>query len=108
MTEQELLETEATHIVATGESSFAPTATPAAASTPAPPGIDWDAAAYHETTVEETFVEERYDTVTPAYAPRGRWDFTEAQRIILSLLLWLNIVILTLVVLILTGHFDLG
>lgn len=37
------------------------------------------------------------------YAPRGTWDFTDAQRIIIGVLLWLNIIVLTLAVLLVTG-----
>lgn len=36
-------------------------------------------------------------------APRGKWQFTDAQRIIIAVLLWLNIIILTLAVLLVTG-----
>ena len=37
------------------------------------------------------------------YAPRGKWEFTDAQRIIIAVLLWLNIIILTLAVLAVMG-----
>jgi hypothetical protein len=42
------------------------------------------------------------DEVT-LYAPRGKWEFTDAQRIIIAVLLWLNIIILTLAVLAVMG-----
>lgn len=42
------------------------------------------------------------DEVT-SYAPRGKWDFTGAQRIILAILLWLNIIVLALAILLITG-----
>ena len=45
---------------------------------------------------------EERDEVT-LYAPRGTWDFTDAQRIIIAILLWLNIIILTLAVLAVLG-----
>jgi hypothetical protein len=37
------------------------------------------------------------------YAPRGKWQFTDAQRIIIAVLLWLNIIILTMAVLAVLG-----
>ena len=37
------------------------------------------------------------------YRPRGKWDFTDAQRIIIAILLWLNIIVLTIVVLAVLG-----
>ncbi len=45
---------------------------------------------------------EETDQVTTA-APRSRWDFTDAQRIIIGVLLWLNIVVLVIVVLLILG-----
>ena len=38
------------------------------------------------------------------YAPRGRWEFTDAQRIIVAVLLWLNIIIFVLGALLITGR----
>jgi len=46
---------------------------------------------------------EETDDVIVYTAPRGKWDFTDAQRIIIAVLLWLNIIILVLAVLIVTG-----
>lgn len=44
------------------------------------------------------------NNVAPALPRRGAWDFTDAQRIVLSLLLWLNIIMLTVGYLALTGQ----
>ena len=46
---------------------------------------------------------EEADEVVVYTAPRGKWEFTNAQRIIIAVLLWLNIIILTLAVLLVTG-----
>ncbi len=46
---------------------------------------------------------EETDEVVVYSAPRGTWDFTDAQRIIIAVLLWLNIIVLTLAVLLITG-----
>ena len=46
---------------------------------------------------------EETDEVVVYAAPRGKWDFTDAQRIIIGVLLWLNIIILTLAVLAVMG-----
>ena len=46
---------------------------------------------------------EEADEVVVYTAPRGKWEFTDAQRIIIAVLLWLNIIILTLAVLLVTG-----
>ena len=46
---------------------------------------------------------EEADEVVVYIAPRGKWEFTDAQRIIIAVLLWLNIIILTLAVLLVTG-----
>ena len=54
-----------------------------------------------QTYTEVTHTEETYEVVT--YRPRGKWDFTDAQRIIIGVLLWLNIIILTMAVLAVTG-----
>jgi len=43
-------------------------------------------------------------TVETTYRPRGKWEFTDSQRIVIGVLLWLNILILVLVVLVLTGQ----
>lgn len=48
---------------------------------------------------------EEPDEVT-TYAPRGKWDFTDAQRIIIAILLWLNIIVVVIAVLAITGMLD--
>ena len=68
--------------------------------------VDWDAA--------PVYVENETVVATAAVAPvaepvavvpaRGRWDFTDAQRIILALLIWLNILVLGIGYLALTGQ----
>jgi hypothetical protein len=39
--------------------------------------------------------------------PRGRWDFTEGQRIVIGFLLWLNILVLVVLYLAFTGQLAL-
>ena len=46
---------------------------------------------------------EQTDEVVGYSAPRGKWDFTDAQRIIIAVLLWLNIIILVMAVLAVLG-----
>ncbi|MBP8948335.1 MAG: hypothetical protein KBG73_05795 [Candidatus Promineofilum sp.] len=46
---------------------------------------------------------EQTDEVVVYSAPRGKWDFTDAQRIIIAVLLWLNIIILVMAVLAVLG-----
>ena len=46
---------------------------------------------------------EQTDEVVVYSAPRGKWDFTDAQRIIIAVLLWLNIIILVMAVLVVMG-----
>jgi hypothetical protein len=46
---------------------------------------------------------EETDEVVVYTAPRGKWDFTDAQRIIIALLLWLNIIVLVMAVLVVLG-----
>lgn len=63
--------------------------------------IDWDAAPSGDQ------MDDRYYTSEPAptyYAPRGRWDFTNSQRVILALLIWLNIMMLIFGYLVITGQ----
>jgi len=68
------------------------------------PAIDWESGPIErEAVYEETVVTE----AQPARVPRGRWDFTNAQRIILALLLWLNIMVLVLGALLITGRLTL-
>ncbi len=63
--------------------------------------VDWDAATVYEETVVTTSTE---PGVTTYYAPRGRWDFTNGQRVILGVLLWLNILVAITGYLVLTGQ----
>ena len=68
--------------------------------------VDWDAAPVyveHETVVATAPVA---SAVAPAAVvpARGRWDFTDAQRIILGLLIWRNILVLAVGYLALTGQ----
>jgi len=61
-------------------------------------------------TIESEQIEEAsaesYEMV--AYrAPRGAWDFTEAQRIALSFLIWLNIIVFVVGYLTITGQVSL-
>lgn len=76
----------------------------------APPEVaaELEAAPVALESVEETVVHETrtYTVYEPAYAPRSKWDFTEGQRIIIGVLLWLNILIATLAWLVLTGRFN--
>lgn len=70
------------------------------------PAVDWDAApvyAEHETFVVTTPVVAEVEPVA-APAARGRWEFTDGQRIILALLIWLNIMMLIVGYLALTGR----
>ena len=63
--------------------------------------IDWDAAPSGDQ------MDDRYYSSGPAptyYAPRGRWDFTNSQRLILALLIWLNIIMLFVGYLVITGQ----
>ena len=51
----------------------------------------------------EPVVEESIEVETRP-APRGPWDFTNSQRVILALLLWLNLMVLAIGILIVTGY----
>ena len=69
------------------------------------PAVDWDAPPVyveHETIVATSVVAPA-DTA-PVVPVRGQWDFTDAQRIILALLIWLNILVLGVGYLALTGQ----
>lgn len=70
--------------------------------------IDWDAAENTgATVVEETTVVSSEPMVEPEvtayYAPRGKWDFTDGQRIVVGVLLWLNIIVFVVGYLAVTG-----
>lgn len=53
-------------------------------------------------------VDEPADTTMPTTqtyrAPRGAWDFTEGQRIVIGILIWLIIIVLTIAYLAVTGQ----
>lgn len=66
--------------------------------TAAEPVIDWDAA---PATVVET---EEVAVVTTYPAARGPWEFTNSQRIVLALLIWLNLLMLAVGYLAVTGQ----
>lgn len=70
--------------------------------------IDWDAAANQATVVvAETSVATSTSPEQDAatyYAPRGKWDFTDSQRIVISVLLWLNIIVFVVGYLAITGQ----
>jgi hypothetical protein len=72
------------------------------------PAIDEATASVHEEVVAETTTvtvntAPETDGVT-TYAPRGAWDFTDGQRIVIGVLLWLNIIVLTVIYLALTDQ----
>jgi hypothetical protein len=62
----------------------------------------------HEEVVEEVTVARAYVAPEPAdvtyRAPRGAWDFTDGQRIVIGVLLWLNIIVLVIGYMALTGQ----
>ena len=96
---QETSEVQTSEIVTTTEVTAENVTATATAS-----AIDWDAApVYQETVVEDTTVLTESGAVA-TYAPRGRWEFTDAQRIIIGVLLWLNIIIFVLGALLITGR----
>lgn len=59
-----------------------------------------------EIEYSETVPPDHYE-VTAYAAPRGAWDFTNAQRIVLAILLWLNIIVLIVGYLVFTGQLAL-
>ncbi len=61
------------------------------------PVIDWDAA-------PATVVETQEEVVTVYPAGRGPWDFTDSQRIVLALLIWLNLLMFAVGYLAVTGQ----
>ena len=56
-----------------------------------------------EIEYSETVPADSYEMTTYP-APRGAWDFTNPQRIAIAILLWLNIVVLVVGYLILSGQ----
>jgi hypothetical protein len=71
------------------------------------PAVDEVSAPVREEIVETTTV---VTAATPEttevvyYAPRGAWDFTDGQRIVVGVLLWLNIIVLGIGYMALTGR----
>lgn len=67
-----------------------------------------DALVVESVTAEEPVaVEQPVATGSPVatyYAPRGKWDFTEGQRIVTGVLIWLNILVLIAGYMALTGY----
>jgi hypothetical protein len=68
------------------------------------PVIDWDAAPATGEVVDSTVVATAAPPVQTYAAPRGPWDFTNSQRIILALLIWLNLLMLAVGYLAITGQ----
>jgi hypothetical protein len=72
------------------------------------PAIAESTAIVHEEVVAETTVAQTYAAPEPVdvtyRAPRGAWDFTDGQRIVIGVLLWLNIIVLVVGYLALTGQ----
>lgn len=64
------------------------------------PVIDWDAA-----PADQQYIDAYGSEPVVAYRPpRGRWDFTNPQRVILALLIWLNIIMLFVGYMAITGR----
>lgn len=61
--------------------------------------VDWNDA---PVGVEDTAIVQ--EPLVTYYAPRGKWDFTDPQRIVLGVLIWLNILVLVAGYLALTGY----
>lgn len=55
-------------------------------------------------TYNQVEIETAETTTTTTYAPRGARGFTDSQRIIIAVLLWLNILVLVVGYLILSGQ----
>ncbi len=72
------------------------------------PVVDWENPPQPVTVVSsEQIVVSETAVAEPAVAyaaPRGTWDFTDTQRIVLALLIWLNLMMLGLGYLALTGR----
>jgi hypothetical protein len=99
----DVVETQTTEVVEVTRTVEATPETPAASE----PAVDWDAApVYEETVVEETTIvtADVQPDATVYAAPRGRWDFTDPQRIIIGVLLWLNILVIVMAYLAVSGQ----
>lgn len=68
------------------------------------PVIDWDAAPAAEMSAP---VGETAEPVAVYPAPRGTWDFTNNQRVILAILIWLNILMFAVGYLAVTGRLQI-
>ncbi len=58
--------------------------------------VDWDASP----VIAET-------EVVTYHVPRGAWDFTNFQRVILAILIWLNIIVLVIGYLVFSGKLSI-
>lgn len=67
------------------------------------PVIDWDAAPTSD-QINAAYESESAVTYRP---PRGRWDFTNPQRVVLALLIWLNIIMFFIAYLAITGKLNI-
>ncbi|MFO7664449.1 MAG: hypothetical protein R6X18_17910 [Chloroflexota bacterium] len=56
---------------------------------------------------QDSYVYEISPPTSIYYAPRGKWDFTDSQLIVIGLLIWLNIIILFVGYLAITGQVSL-
>ena len=85
-------ETQATRVVETTTQTVTEDVTVATE-----PVIDWDAAPV-------AVVETQEEVVTVYPVARGPWEFTDSQRIVLALLIWLNLLMLAVGYLAVTGQ----
>lgn len=69
----------------------------------ADPVVDGEAAA----DVQPVDVTVATEPVATYRAPRSKWDFTDGQRIVIGILIWLNIIVLVIGYLALTGQLSL-
>lgn len=71
--------------------------------TVAEPVIDWDAAPTGDQNIDDYYPE----TAVANRPPRGRWDFTNRQRVVLALLIWLNLMMFFITYLAVTGKLNI-
>lgn len=67
------------------------------------PVVDWDAVAGVQP--DNTYTEP--PAVQTYRAPRSKWDFTDGQRIVIGILIWLNIIVMVIGYLAITGQLSL-
>ncbi len=67
------------------------------------PVLDWDAAPAAGEVVDNSVIAPAAPPVQTYAVARGPWDFTNSQRIILALLIWLNLIMLAVGYLAITG-----